>query len=81
MHVFEMVAIIVVFGVIGEMFRNYLKYKGRKEEAQQRFLASSSSPQHEKQIAKLEERIAVLEKIITEDKYDLKREFDKLDAA
>lgn len=33
------------------------------------------------ELSKLKERIAILEKIVTNDKYDLKKEFDKLDAA
>jgi cell division protein FtsL len=31
-----------------------------------------------KEVAELKERMAVIEKIVTDEKYDLKKEFDKL---
>jgi len=37
--------------------------------------------EHKKEVQELKDRVSALEKIVTEDQYDLKREFDKLDAA
>ncbi len=84
MQVFEMVAIIVIFGVIGEMFRNYLKYKqGRSDFDGDKLtgLVRDSDSRHKQKTAQLEERIKVLERIVTDKNYDLKKQFDDLDAA
>jgi len=84
MEVFDMVAIIVIFGVIGEMFRNYLKYKqGRSDFDGDELtgMMNDSNNRHKQKIAQLEERIKVLERIVTDDKYDLKKQFDDLDVA
>ena len=84
MQVFEMVAIIVVIGVIGEMFRNYLKYKQGRKDFDGDWLTGKiddSDNRHKKKIAQLEERIKVLERIVTDKNYDLKKQFDDLDAA
>ncbi len=84
MEVFDMVAIIVIFGVIGEMFRNYLKYKqGRSDFDGDEItgLVRDTESRQKQKIAQLEERIKVLERIVTDKNYDLKKQFDDLDAA
>ena len=84
MQVFEMVAIIVVIGVIGEMFRNYLKFKqGRSDFDGDKLtgLMRDTDSRHKQKITQLEERIKVLERIVTDKNYDLKKQFDDLDAA
>ncbi len=84
MQVFEMIVIIVVIGVIGEMFRNYLKFKqGRSDFDGDKLtgMVRNSDSQHKQKIAQLEERIKVLERIVTDKSYDLKKQFDDLDAA
>lgn len=84
MQVFEMVAIIVVIGVMGEMFRNFLKYKQGRSDFDGDWLTgqiSDSESRQKKKIAQLEERIKVLERIVTDKNYDLKKQFDDLDAA
>ena len=84
MQVFEMVAIIVVFGVIGEMYRNHLKFKqGRTDFDGDKLtgLMRDSDSRHKQKITQLEERIKVLERIVTDKNYDLKKQFDDLDAA
>jgi len=81
---FEMVVAIVVVGCIAEMYRNRLKYmQGRSDFDKDDWLGimGESESKHKKKIAELEERIKVLERIVTDQKYDLKKEFDKLDAA
>lgn len=84
MEVFEMVVIIVVIGVIGEMFRNYLKYKQGRSDFDGDWLTgklNDSEGRQKKKIAHLEERIKVLERIVTDKNYDLKKQFEDLDAA
>ena len=84
MQVFEMVAIIVVIGVLGEMFRNYLKYKQGRSDFDGDWLTgklNDSETRQKKKIAQLEDRIKVLERIVTDKNYDLKKQFEDLDAA
>ena len=84
MEVFEMVVIIVVIGVIGEMFRNYLKYKQGRSDFDGDWLTgkiNDSEGRQKKKIVQLEERIKVLERIVTDKNYDLKKQFEDLDAA
>ena len=84
MEVFDMVAIIVVFGVIGGMFSNFLKYKqGRTDfdNAYWETVWGETEGKHKKKIAQLEERVKVLERIVTDSNYDLKKQFEDLDAA
>lgn len=84
MEVFEMVVIIVVIGVIGEMFRNYLKYKQGRSDFDGDWLTgklNDSEGRQKKKIAQLEDRIKVLERIVTDKNYDLKKQFEDLDAA
>lgn len=70
MNVFEMVVIIVFLSVIGSMYSSWLKHKRK---------ASESSPQDEDRIARLEERVRVLERIVTDSGYELRRQFRDLE--
>jgi len=84
MEVFDMVVVIVIFGVISEMFRNYLKYKQSRSDFDGDELTGimrDSDARHKQKIAQLEERIKVLERIVTDKNYDLNKQFDDLDAA
>jgi glucose-6-phosphate isomerase len=84
MEVFEMVAIIVVFGVLGGMFNNYLKYKQGRSDFDEDYwqaLWGESESKYKRKIADLEERVKVLERIVTDKSYNLKKQFDNLDAA
>jgi len=68
-YVFCIVAVVMVADTI----QKYLKMKNQEKE---------SDPELEEtlaQIEKLEERIRVLERIVTEDKVDLRREIDRLE--
>ncbi len=63
---------IVAIAIGADVYKKYLKMKDRKKE---------NDPDLEESIAKiekLEERIRVLERIVTEHKYDLRREIDNL---
>ena len=71
MHVFTMVAIVVTVGCLTGIVTEYLKT--RREEAR----AAGQDPQP--QIAALEERVRVLEKIVTDERYELRRELQNLD--
>ncbi|NDV89822.1 hypothetical protein GTH32_01255 [Alteromonas sp. 345S023] len=42
-------------------------------------LSSKQAQTYESEIASLKERVSVLEKIVTDEKYDLKKQFDDLE--
>ena len=68
-YVFCIVAVVMVADTI----QKYLKLKNQKKEP---------DPELEETLAeieRLEERIRVLERIVTEDKVDLRREIDRLE--
>jgi cell division protein FtsB len=72
MTVFEFVIaiIVVVFG-----------YKLIAQRMHQRHVRNDDTERvaWQQQLEQLEERVKVLERIVTDDKYDLKRQFDELD--
>jgi hypothetical protein len=65
---FEMVVIIVFLSIVASMYSSWLKHK-RKH----------SSPADDERFARLEERIRVLERIVTDSGYDLRRQFRDLE--
>ena len=72
MNTMAYVVCIVAIVLAADAYKKYLKMKDSKKE---------QNPDLEESIAKieaLEERIRVLERIVTEHKYDLRREIDKL---
>lgn len=92
MDVFEMIAMIVIVGGITSVITNYFKYRqGQPVESDDDFMMNlfgkaeneqkAMDQRYKKKISELEERIKVLERIVTDDKYDLKKEFEKLDVA
>ena len=86
MHVFEMVVLIVLIGAIASIVTKHLDRKGKS--AADLFGLGGDDPLglglggdkgvSLERLEKLEERVAVLEKIITDRNYDLKDEFDRL---
>lgn len=70
MSVFEMVVIIVFISVVGSMFSAWLKHKRREQER---------SPADDERIARLEERVRILERIVTDSGYELRRQFHDLE--
>ena len=60
---------VLVVIVLARLYREHLRLKASQSEG-------SSAAQS--RIDALEERVRVLEKIVTDDGFDLKREFDKL---
>lgn len=72
MNVFEMVAFIVAIGVVGKIAVHAIKSRSK-------IASKENNQQTEERIDKLEERIKVLERIITSDRYDLNQQFKNLD--
>ena len=72
MQVFEMVTLIVLIVVSGRIIQQVfnLKEKGRSQ--------PDLSQQYSQQIAQLEERVKVLEAIVSDGNYDLKKKFADL---
>ena len=71
MQVFEMVVLIVLIVMCGGLIKQWLNLKGSQpnEKFQQ---------QQNEQIQLLEERVKVLEAIVTDDKFDLNQRFADL---
>ena len=72
MNVFTFVFLVVTVVVVSELIKTYIKSrdktKSENDEVDEALL----------KIDRLEERIQVLERIITEDRYDLKKRIDNL---
>ena len=72
MNVFFFVVCIVAIVMTADTIQKYMKMKSKAP------LDAPDVDETLEKMARLEERIRVLERIITEHKYDLKREIDKL---
>ncbi len=70
--VFQFVVIIVIVVSLSELAKTYLKQRARKTEPNEELNETLLK------IDELEDRIKVLERIVTEDRYDLKKEIDQL---
>ena len=66
------VVLIVLIGCATSLISEYMKMKKKQIEQ------SANIDDYESQISALEERVRVLERIVTEKKYDLKREISEL---
>jgi len=73
MNLFEMVVFIVVIGVIGGVFREYFKSRHRTAS-----ISNDSLDEALDRIDDIEERVRVLERVVTDDRFDLKRQIDDL---
>ena len=71
MDVFTMVVIVVTVGCLTAVITEYLQTR--------RVEAERASGDHGPELAALEERVRVLEKIVTDDRYDMRRELNRLD--
>lgn len=83
MHVFEMVVLIVMIVGITTVLGKWLENRNERDVREEFFgsdtdLDENGMPLSLKRIEQLEERVAVLEKIVTDRNYDLKREFERL---
>ncbi len=74
MGVFEMVTVIVVIGCLTGVINNYLKTR-QKTGA----IDSEDVDEAFERIENLEERIRVLEKVVTDDRYELKQQIERLE--
>ena len=68
----DMIVVVVVVGVAGGVFTEYLKTKRRQP------VDDQGSAETNERLAKLEERVITLERIVTDGKRDLKAEIDAL---
>lgn len=74
MHVFEMVlGIVFIVGIAG-VFKHYFELKQERLRA----VTAGSSSEHLARLEALEERVRVLESIVTDKSYSLKREIENL---
>ena len=71
MDVFTMVAIIVVVSCTAGVANNY--FKGRAK------VAGKLDPAMQRDLDDLRKRVEVLEQIVTDEKYDLAKEINRLD--
>ena len=69
MNPFEMVVFIVFLAVISSMFTSWVKHRDK----------AGAAPADDRRLAALEERIRVLERIVTDSGYDLRRQFRDLE--
>jgi len=78
LNVYEMVIGIVFFSILAGVVKHYIDARSdvAKKERQDN---TSRTVDLEQAVSSLEERVRVLERIITSDGYDLKRKFDDLD--
>ena len=67
MHPFEMVVIIVFLVIASKMFSEYLRSR------------KAPPPARDPRIEQLEERVRVLEQIVTDSGYELRRKFADLE--
>ena len=76
MNPFEMVVIIVALGVLGGVISQYLdSNKGKKHKK----AMDERHADMEARLEQAEQRIKILERIVTSEEYDLKRQFKDLE--
>ncbi len=85
MNPFEMVVAIVAITAIASVLRTLFGGGGRRNERMKRHFAAMQPSQHDPEtdrlredVRGLKERVAVLERLITDQSNSLDREFDKL---
>lgn len=74
MNVFEMVVIIVIVGVVSSIIRESIRAKRIAGDSIHKDALDDALDR----IDDLEERVRVLERVVTDDRYDLKRQIDDL---
>ena len=76
MHVFEMIAIIVVVCTIAGLIKHWLDVRARNTQDRD---VNAHAEEQRKQIAELKERVKILETIVTDGNYELKKQFRELE--
>ncbi|PZQ20686.1 MAG: hypothetical protein DI569_14660 [Sphingopyxis macrogoltabida] len=74
---FIVVAIPVIFGVLGDVYKRHLKFKERQLDAISNETAEKAA-QYAAQTDRLEQRVRVLERIVTDKGIDVAEEIEKL---
>lgn len=74
--VFGFVLLIIVISTVGDTLKAYWKAKGQQASAAAR--PAEDERELLEKIRRLEERIEVLERIVTDDRYELRRRFKDL---
>lgn len=78
-------AVLIVFGFVTKIIKMSLDHQKQKLDikanAQTEASYGTKNLELLQEVSVLKERVAVLEKIVTADKYDLEQEFDKLGAS
>ena len=77
MNPFEMVVAIVVIGCIAGTINNWISSRAKRNEGRPDDVPAAV---HQAELDRLEKRIQVLEKIVTDRHYDLKRELHELES-
>ena len=77
MDLWTMIVLIVLIGVGGGIVSDYMKTQRVKAKAGE--LSDGDTADLHAELDALRERVAVLEKIVTEERFDLGREIDKLE--
>jgi len=72
-------AVLIVFGFVTHIVKMGLQHQQKKLNLKETTTAHDS--QLKQEVLKLKQRVETLEKIVTDNKYDLKKEIDKLDVA
>lgn len=70
---------IVAISCIAGVFSSYFKSRGEKLGDEQRQALESRIEKAEKSANELEERVRTLESIVTDGRYELKKEFERLE--
>ncbi len=71
--------VVAIVAIIGGLFYSAYEQKMKLKIAEARGQSSGASKEAQAEIEKLKERVAVLEKIVTDKNYSLKDEIDSLD--
>lgn len=71
-NAFSFVIVLIIVVTCGQLAQTYLKQRAKRPEPDDELQDTL------RQIDRLEERIQVLERIVTENKFDLKKEIDSL---
>ena len=77
MNPFEMVVAIVIIACGAGVLNNWINAKGKRKERKPDDVPAEV---HQAELDRLEKRIQVLEKIVTDRHYDLKRELHELES-
>ncbi|MBN1237644.1 MAG: hypothetical protein JXB36_04035 [Gammaproteobacteria bacterium] len=76
MNPFEFVIIIIALAFLSDAVKSYFKSKNDKREAERR--EDDEASEYAERLRQLEERIRVLERIVTDEQFELKQRFRNL---